>query len=347
MTRAARTRFVLAALVAAGASACTGRAVVDDAAAPESSTVRADGSCEETQEPFGDGPFWLQIAPGARLCARVGAAPITDELDRRARFVVTPGDHFLPLDPGAHDGRLSVCGDGRDRDYATSTRADGGPDATWTVEREELFGRARVRATYAVRVDDGLDDPPPDGGVDEGFVYELAIEGFADELEAGVLVDERPWPEAASTQVRHRLCRGASCDGSADVRVLASCEAPAAATERHLVVHDRGEIELLLAVEGARVDVVAARGALDGASFDVADRYWSAAARVSLEDFWTRDVALDLPPAVEGACRLLLKSLAPYGGWPEGVSARVFDCEDAATDLVASEHAYETLPPTP
>ena len=328
MTRPAQT--TLAALVAAGVFAgCPAPAT--DAAAPEAAASAFSG-CDEVRPTFGDGPLWLQVAPETAYCARPGAQPLFDELARRARFALAPGDFLLPLDDGAADVPFDVCGEGLDRDYASG-------DAAWTVERVDAFGRARVRALLALPLADGVDDPV-DGGVDEEWTYELSIDGFADELAAGVLIDGRPWPADGSTTVTQRVCRGTTCAGSTDVRALAPC-APPAATDRHVVEHARGRIEVVLAVDGSRYDVVSAQGVVDEETF-AADPYWQALARPA-DDGWGREVLVEVDPPIDDVCAVHLRRVLNYDGWPEGVEARVVDCDGTPFIVPATAHTYEQI----
>lgn len=335
---AVRRRPLAAGLALSCICACTGRAPTDLAAAGDVRAGASVDACEDVTGPYGEGPLWLQLQPGSSYCVEAAPyAPLEEELERKAVLSPAPADHFLPLEDGEHDVEVGACLASRGAAFSPALDEQGARTATWTVSRASVFGRTRVTGTLRVLlVDDASKDDPL------VRTWEVVLEGFEDDVKRGVVLDGSPWPDAASTTLRQRLCQGPTCEEE-EARAVAACPSTITATERHEVEFAGGRVEVRLAVSDTRVVVERISGVLDGEAFEV-DGYFQSVGRISPDDYWSRDVLARFDaPVADGVCGLQVRRLQPYTGAMWSLDVLVRRCDGAQERREPLSHEYASL----
>lgn len=294
-----------------------------------------EGCPAPARAPVGEGELWLQFAIDNTYCGATDLAveSVQDELARKAQLHLVPGDYFLPLTAGVHDVDLPFCS--LFVDGLLAPRSSGGQ---LTVSRSTVLGRERAELRY---------QRPLTGPAGETFTFHVDIDGYLDELERGLLLDGRAWPERGAS-VRLYLCEGDSCDESEDVRVFEACRFEDLPEEVHRFELEGGNLSVLVEAEGSadsfRGTPRRASGELMGVPF-VVEGYWDLVMR---RTYWydsARDFVVRFPRPQGSVCGLVVRSAYPYPNASWGTQVFTLGCDGELTPRTLVTVDWERLTP--
>lgn len=280
----------------------------------------------------GDGELWLQVPRGLVLCAKPDLAitPVEAELERKAKVQLLPGDYFLPLEEGAYDLLLSAC-----TRLPRGRLGGSSSEGQLEVTREEVLGRERVelRLTQPVIDDRGL-----------AWILALSLGAYLDQLEGGVVLDERALFEQGLGTVL--LCRGESCEETEDLRVLGRCDVGDLPRSQHTFRFEDGSLRVTAraTLAGSRFEgqIEIASGDLFGVGFSQTG-YWGLVVRPTYGWDTARDYVVRLPTAIGSVCGVVIRQAYPYDS-AYGAEAAVLRCDGEVEPRTLYDEKYEELP---